>query len=436
MLTGLVSVLAAAAVAASGQSGLRTLTLADAEAVTLAHQPQLRVARAATDAAMARANEARAPILPQVNGVASYQRTTANFAARPGSLPSGVTGTTVSNSYDTYNYWNFGVTLSQFIWDFGVTTDRWGAAKATAKSQAESERTTRATSLLNVRAAYYTARANRALSDVARENLSNQDQHLRQIEGFVKVGQRPEIDLAQARSDRATAQAQLISSENNYATAKAQLNLAMGVDGPADFEVATEELTPVDGEDQPATELVDEARRARPELAVLEQQLRAQKLTVTSARGGYFPSLNASMAVTDAGTDITKMAWNWNVSVNANWNLFAGLQTYSQIQEGQAGVRSLEAQRDALRQQIYLDVEQARLAVRANKATLHATDEALLNARERLRLAEGRYTQGIGSVIELGDAQVAVATAGAQRTQAEFNLALARAQLVRALGRA
>jgi len=412
-----------------------TLTLADAETTTLAHQPQLRVARAATDAALARANEARAPILPQVNGVASYQRTTANFAARPGSVPTGV-ATTTTNSYNTYNYWSFGVTLSQFIWDFGTTTDRWGAAKATAKSQAEQERTTRATSLLNVRAAYYTARANRALADVARENVTNQDQHLRQIEGFVKVGQRPEIDLAQARSDYATAKAQLISSDNNYATAKAQLNLAMGVDGPAEFEVSTEELTPVTGEDLPPAELVDEARHARPELAVLEQQIHAQKLTITSARGGYFPSLSASMSVTDAGTDITNLGWNWNVLVNANWNLFGGLSTYSQMKEGEANVRGLEAQRDALRQQIYLDVEQARLAVRANKATLHATDEALVNARERLRLAEGRYSSGIGSVIELGDAQIAVATAGAQRTQAEFNLALARSQLVRALGRA
>ena len=80
-------------------------------------------------------------------------------------------------------------------------------------------------------------------------------------------------------------------------------------------------------------------------------------------------------------------------------------------------------------------MEQAALGVRAAKASLRANLDALDNARERLRLAEGRYASGVGNVIELGDAQVAFTTAAVQKTQADFNLALARAQLLRALGR-
>ncbi len=58
-----------------------------------------------------------------------------------------------------------------------------------------------------------------------------------------------------------------------------------------------------------------------------------------------------------------------------------------------------------------------------------------MNARLRLKLAEGRYEAGVGSAIELGDAQVALTHAGAQRVQAQFNLSTARAQLLAALGR-
>ena len=58
-----------------------------------------------------------------------------------------------------------------------------------------------------------------------------------------------------------------------------------------------------------------------------------------------------------------------------------------------------------------------------------------LGAREQLRLAEGRYRAGAGSIIELGDAQVTLSNAAAQRVQAEYNLAAARAALLRALGR-
>ena len=52
----------------------------------------------------------------------------------------------------------------------------------------------------------------------------------------------------------------------------------------------------------------------------------------------------------------------------------------------------------------------------------------------RLGLAEGRYGAGIGSMIELGDSQVALTAASAQEIQAVFNLATARARLLQALG--
>ena len=58
-----------------------------------------------------------------------------------------------------------------------------------------------------------------------------------------------------------------------------------------------------------------------------------------------------------------------------------------------------------------------------------------MNAKDRLRLAEGRYETGVGSIIELGDAQIALTAAGQQNVQAEYGLSQARAQLVKALGR-
>ena len=59
--------------------------------------------------------------------------------------------------------------------------------------------------------------------------------------------------------------------------------------------------------------------------------------------------------------------------------------------------------------------------MQAAKATITAAEEALVNARDQLSLAEGRYKQGLGSVIELGDAQVAYTTAAAQAVQARFD---------------
>ncbi len=82
-----------------------------------------------------------------------------------------------------------------------------------------------------------------------------------------------------------------------------------------------------------------------------------------------------------------------------------------------------------------LEVDQARLGVRAARAAVGAAGEAVVNGRERLRLAEGRYRTGVGNAIELGDAQLVLTQAGFQKVQADYNLASSRSQLLRALGR-
>jgi outer membrane protein len=105
------------------------------------------------------------------------------------------------------------------------------------------------------------------------------------------------------------------------------------------------------------------------------------------------------------------------------------------VREAEANSALAQAQLDTARQQVRVDVDKARLAVRTAKSGIAAADEALVNARERLRLAEGRYQAGVGNAIELGDAQLALTNAAAQKVQADFNLATARAQLLTALGR-
>jgi outer membrane protein len=417
---------------APASAAARVLTLDEAIRTARERQPSLAQARASATAAAAREREALSPLLPQVSGSASYSRSTFNSAPRPG-ITSAASAS--GNSWNTQNYYSFGATASELVYDFGQTSGRWRAAGASAEAGKASERAAVLDAVLAVRTSYFSARAARDLVGVARDNLTNLDAHLRQIQGFVAAGTRPEIDLAQARTDRANGLVQLINAENGYATAKAQLNQAMGVEGPTDYEVASETLPPVEKEDQGIDPLLEEALHDRPDLAALDQQVRAQELTLSATKGGYGPSLGVSTGITDAGTALDSTAWNWNAAVTLTWDLFQGGLTRSQVEEARANLDGLRAQRDQLRQKVRLDLEQARLAVRAAKSALDAAGEALVNARERLRLAEGRYKAGAGSVIELGDAQVALTTAAAQKVQAEYNLASARAQLLRALGR-
>lgn len=411
----------------------RVLRLEEALQTARQHQPQLTEASAATAAAIAQALQARSGLLPQVTAIGNYQRTTANFVARPSIVPSSAQN--ASPTFQTFDFYNFGVTATQLLYDFGQTSQRWRAAQATAGSERESQQATLLSVLNGARVAFFNACAAKALVAVAEQTLANQQKHLKQIEGFVEVGTRPEIDLAQGRTDVANAKFTLVNAQGQYATSKALLNQAIGIEGTVDYDVHEETLPPVRGEDEGSQVLFEEALLVRPDLTSLAEQRQAQALTLQSIEGAYAPSIGISTVGTEAGRQIGNQSWNWNAGITLTWPIYQGGLTDAQASQARANISSVDAQTAALRQSILVQVQQARFAVIANRAGLAAAEEALTNASQQLRLAEGRYETGVGSVIELGDAQVAQTSAAGQRVQAQFNLATARANLIQALGR-
>jgi outer membrane protein len=430
---------AAAAVktkAAAGEDDDRAvpanLSLETALRIARRNQPLLRQAHANTDAAEARVTEARAGLLPQVSASASYSRATSNFAPPPSTSTTNPVG---KSSLDSVNYYRSGVTASQLLWDFGRTVRQKDSAQAAADAQQRTELATALTADLTLRNAFFTATAARSAVDVARETLANQNKHLEQIQAFVDLGRSPPIDLLQARVDQANAEVQLINSQNDYASARAVLNQAMGLEWGINFDVEQTVSAPVPGESSPLEALVDEAVSTRPEIAALRDQWRSQDLANQATWARYLPSLQAAAGATYAGQFLDKLVWNLSGGVNLSWAIIEGGAVRGAMREGEANLAAIQAQIDGLRLQVRVEVEQARLAVAAAKAALTAADRSLTNARERLGLAEVRYRTGVGSGIELGDAQLAATNAAFQKLQAQLRLDTARAQLTKALSR-
>jgi len=424
---------------AAGPAPARVVRLQDAVELALKNQPTLHQAHAETIAAEGRRTQARSGFFPQLTAVASYQRVrSASFGGRSGitTTTAGGTATAVPNTDTTgVDIYAVGGTVTQLIWDWGTTYNRTRAADRLVDSFTAQEKVASQNVVVDVRRSYFAARAQKALVGVARESLANVEKHLVQIEGFVSVGTRPEIDLAQARTDVASNRLLLINAENAYAVSRAQLGRAIGLADEGEFDVADDELPPVEGEELSTEALVARAIAGRPELLTLEKQRQANELLAKGFRGNYGPSLSASASASETGTDIADLGPAWSVGLNLSWPIFQGGLTHGQVREAEANADSFRAQSDSEKVLIRVDVQQAQLGIRAAKASQTAAGEVLLNARERLRLAEGRYSSGVGSVIELGDAQLQVATAAAQVVQAQFQLSSARADLLAALGR-
>lgn len=412
----------------------RVLTLAEAIAHAEQHQPRMAKARATIAGAEARVGSALAPRLPQLGASATYTRQTGNFVLRPGALPSNLSSRQ-EPSFQTYGFFNFGLNASQLVWDFGQASGQYDAAKRTVEAEQQNAQATRNDVVFNVRNAYFTAWSQRALVDVARQNFEAQERHFQQVNGLVNAGARPSIDVFQVRSDRANARLSVVNAENAYATAKAQLAYAMGLDDGRPFDVADEALPAVEGEDANDGELVRLGMQNRPELRALDKQAEALRSQLSSARAEYAPSLSVTSGLTEAGPELGELTWNWNAAATISWNFFQGFATRSRVRQIEANQGSAEADRQTLAQQIRLELVQARLGVRAAKEAVTAAQEAEVNARERLRLAEGRYAAGAGSIVELQDAQLAATTTAADVVRSKYSVSVARAQLVKALGR-
>ena len=406
------------------------ITLDAAIDLALRAHPSQAQAQAAVDVAAARIVESRSQYLPQVVGTGQYQRMTANPTHRPNTAQLGAQSWTQS-----YDYFTLGGTASQLIYDFGQTSDRWSAAQATQSAATQSERAVQVQIISSVRKAYFQARAQRDLIDVAAEAVANQKMHMGQIQKLVLQGMRPEIDQATAETGLANAQVQLISAQNAYDLACAVFSQAIGQALAKRYEPGSEDMPPVVDEDAPIDRLLEFALRDRAELASFAKQREAQEKLVTAARGSYGPNLQAQANLTGTGVKLDNLAPNWWVGALLTWPIFQGGLTQGQVAEAQANLRAIAAQEDVFRLQIRIDVEQAALAVRAARATLDATHLALESARKQLQLAEARYAAGMGSVIELSDAQVTRTTAAAQEVNARFSLARSRAALWGALGR-
>ncbi len=344
------------------------------------------------------------------------------------------TGTSIGTP-SSHDLWEVGVSGTQLIYDFNQTPDKLRAANRTVDSLRASERTTELQVLLNVRTAFFAARADKALVNVAQETVQNEEKHVVQVRGYVAAGTQPEIALATELTNLGNDRVALINAQNNYEIAKAQLNQYMGVVGDTNYDVAEEGLPPLDGEAGPDDRLIDQALKNRPELVAYEKAKESDLLTVRSLKGGYGPTLQAIGSGGTGGYSLSDLAPYWSLGAEIVWPFFQGGLTTGQVHTAEANYDYVDAELEAEILQVRFSVQQAFLTLRANKTAIEAANEALVNAREQLRLAEGRYAQGVGSIIELGDAQIAATSAAAQVVQADFNLSTARAQLLAAIGK-
>ena len=332
------------------------------------------------------------------NGVATRARP-GNFAPRPGAHPvehrdSGLDDHAGGQQLDlrtSYDYWQFGVTATQLIYDFGQTSEKYSAAKLNADSQRLDRADHAAARSSSTCARPTSTRARtRSSSTSPRRRSTTRTSTSRRSRAWCTVGTQPPIALAQQKAAVANAVVQLITAQNNYETAKAQLNQAAGIaQGHRLRRRATRTPAPSADEDQPLETPRGEGHRGPPG----DRDARASSARRRRRRWlgqGRLRALARRVGGRDRRRDRTsgQLVPNWNVGVRRSpgpSSRAGSPRAWSG--RPRRGLDSVDAQKSLEELQVRLDVDSARLAVRAAKATIGAVDDAL---DERARAAAAR----------------------------------------------
>lgn len=426
------SLLAAAlalATASTAHAQPETLTLERALELALQQQPSLARTKAGIEAAQARVFVSKLALRPTVTGSASVATGSSPVRACADDPTK-----TCGGFFDPAASTGLALSANWRIYDFGQTRANVRAAELSALATETTLSTTTLDVKRDVETAYLEAVARGRLVKVAEATVQSEEQHLDQARRFVAAQAKDPIEVAQAQARAANAKAALAQSQSSQAIALANLRSAIGLLDTRPITVDSSWPTPPTTPPELAA-LVETSRKHRPELVQLERQIAAAEASVTAAEYGNRPVLAAN-ASTQWGPDSND--WSpqptWTAGLTLSWQFFDGGRAKANARVARADVIGSRAERDALLVSLTAQLDSARAQIVANGAAVAASDEAVTAARAQLQLAEARYAQGLGSQIELADAQQAVTTAEGNLVQAQWQLANAWTQLRRALG--
>ena len=385
------------------------VTLADAQKIALQNEPRLVSAGLLARAAGQVVKQTRSAYLPTVAGNLTGVGAEEGTAVAAGAL----TTSSLSSRFAT------GVVISQLVTDFGRTSNLAGSAKLRAQAQDQNVVTTRAQILLNVQLEYFAALGAQAVEGVAQAALDNRRLVLRQIEALAASSLKSTLDVRFAQVAVSEAELAVYQAENDFSGAQARLSAALGYERTQAFTLAEE---PLPGPPAPdADPLIGEALSQRPELASLSLNRDAAHRFAEAEKDLRNPTISAlGTAGVVPAHDLGYHGDNYAAAgVNLNIPIFNGGLFAARRSEAELRAQAADKDVQELTLQISKDVRVAWLEANNAFRRLDVAARLVDEANEAFRLAQTRYDAGLGSIVELTQAQYT-------QTSAQIGAATAR----------
>ena len=432
----------------------RAMSLGDAIAYARAHQPAVLSGIARVAAAKEAANVPRAQWQPLI-GVsaqllgATANNTTASYVGTSSmDIPRiGATRAVSSGTWQPYASTFVGAGVTQEAFDFG----RIAAQTAAADALVDVQKQVAANALLDVtyavQEAYFATFAAKAIVKASEDAYTRAKAHRDLAKSGVDAGMRSPIELTRAEADLARFDAGRIRANGGVETAETLYAAAVGVPDAA-LDVSGTAVAPGD---LPSLERRDRsgrgarpARPRRPRAAPRRRRPDARDSRGDPARylahgDDLRPRWRRRAVLGGAANGQLRVASERAELGRRRRVLLAAVRSRGARSRGRRRTRQEDVRREELNQARFEEVaaiREAYVAVVVAREALPALQQSLDAARANWAQADARFRAGLGTAVELADAEAVLADAEIQLALGVFEVARTRAVFGRTIAEA
>jgi outer membrane protein len=452
----IVAALSLAPLSAASAQRADTVRISVIDALTrvLRESDEIRIGQAQLEVTGAQVTQARASGLPALNLRGSYTQQTRN--ARASIVSAGIFG-------QNYTYTTT-LALTQPIFQGGRIFAGMRAAADVREASRHNLAETRARLTMDAHTAYLGVILARELVLIQEENAKLAEGRLTQVQQLEKAGRASRYDLLKARVDRANLEPALLQARSNATLAEIELKQLLNYPSNTVL-VLTQELDTAALRASVASivNAVTGGAVNRSVVRAAEATLDARHEGVRVARADFMPSLSAffntgytalpassgfptvwgqtSNANCPPGSEPTRVCQNngWypdrSFGVQMQWPIFDGLRTKGAVDLASANERVARAQLDLAREQVAVEIARAQAEFTRADAVFNTLQQNTAEADEAYRIAALRFERGLGTQLEVNDAQFALLNARVNAARATIDYYLAAAELARSHGR-
>jgi outer membrane protein len=400
------------------------LSRKQAEALALRNNPQITVGKLRALEAAQYVRAQRSALLPtaylSLTGVDASDR--ARIAA--GAL----------NNPIIYPRAATGAAVSQLVTDFGRTTNLVSSAKSAAKAEDENSAATAAQIIMAVDQTFYNALETRALLQVAQQTVQARQLTVDKVSALTQAKLKSDLDLSFANVDLARAKLLQLEARNNAEASLAVLSAILGYPDQLNFDLVESSREPEQPEPD-VTPLIMAAMQHRPEVLALQDQVEAAEKFGHAEHDLWKPTVSALGMVGVAPVRNENLPnWYGAVGVNVNIPVFNGFLYNARAKtadlQTEVARQKLMDERNNLARDVRTSWQDSQRAYERLGVSKQLREQANLG----LNLAQSRYNLGLGSIVELGQAELQKTEADIADTDAQYQYRLTRLILAYTMG--